>query len=257
MPEYDLDAAPKQLLTLGNPKTDKSLKYGYSTAILHLAPHKLAAVGNLCGYASAGCAAACLNTAGRGGIALDSDGLNGVQVARIQRTRLWKRDPESFYARLTHEIQLHVDRARRAGLTPCVRLNGTSDLPWEKLRPQLFERFADIQFYDYTKWPLHKRGKAGALPTNYHLTFSLCEDNDARAIAALDSGVNVAAVLAVKRGATLPQSFALVTDGRIACRQVVDGDAHDLRFLDPADSFVALRAKGRAITDRSGFVRAA
>ena len=36
--------------------------------------------------------------------------------------------------------------------------------------------------------------------------------------------------------------------------QVVNGDEHDLRFLDPRNSIVGLKAKGKAKTDYSGFV---
>ena len=35
---------------------------------------------------------------------------------------------------------------------------------------------------------------------------------------------------------------------------VVNGDLHDLRFLDPRNSIVGLKAKGKAKTDMSGFV---
>ena len=37
-------------------------------------------------------------------------------------------------------------------------------------------------------------------------------------------------------------------------RKVIDGDAHDLRFLDPEGVIVGLKAKGRAKKDTSGFV---
>jgi hypothetical protein len=36
---------------------------------------------------------------------------------------------------------------------------------------------------------------------------------------------------------------------------IVDGDRHDLRFLDPQGVIVGLKAKGFARVDRSGFVR--
>src|SRR5690349_2376347 len=129
--KYDLDAVPAFLLTTSNPKTAKGEGAGWHTAILHFAPATLAGF-NVCGYASKGCVKGCLNTAGHGGIGLDADGLNTVQVARIQRTRWFKRDRDAFMARLVREIRAHVRRAERHGLRPCVRLNGTSDLPWEK-----------------------------------------------------------------------------------------------------------------------------
>jgi hypothetical protein len=35
---------------------------------------------------------------------------------------------------------------------------------------------------------------------------------------------------------------------------VIDGDLSDLRFLDPPNSIVGLKAKGKAKKDQSGFV---
>ena len=37
-------------------------------------------------------------------------------------------------------------------------------------------------------------------------------------------------------------------------RPVIDGDAHDLRFLDPSGYYIGLSAKGSAKQDHSGFV---
>ena len=87
-----------------------------------------------------------------------------------------------------------------------------------------------------------------ALPINYHLTFSLSECNDRHAIAALDAGFNVAVVLRLKDSDPMPESWSGYP--------VVDGTEHDFRFLDPAGPcIVGLRPKGRAKSDRSGFVR--
>lgn len=254
MTSYDLDALPKLaagLLTVGNPKTAKGEKHGYLTAILHLAPASLSGR-NVCSHATEGCRAACLNTAGRGGIGLDADGLNGIQVARIRRTRWLTRDREAFMTQLARDIERHIRTAARHDLKPAVRLNGTSDLPWENLRcgayRNVFERFPQVRFYDYTKVPARIRRRAFGIP-NYSLTFSLAESNSAHALDAIAAGMNVAAVFAVKRGAELPQMFMN--------RPVIDGDLSDLRFTDPAGVIVGLRAKGRAIGDDSGFVQQA
>lgn len=253
---YDLDAAPKTLLTISNPKILKGGKQGYLSAILHLAPHKLSGR-NVCSHASVGCAAACLNTAGRGGINLDADGLNIIQVARIQRTRYFTRDKQAFMVDLADEIAAHVQRAIRKGLTPCIRLNGTSDIPWENVKvgafANIFAMFPDLQFYDYTKMPIRLRRRALSVP-NYHLTFSLSESNDVHAIEALAAGVNVAVAMNVKRSGDLPKWWRIPGD-LCARTQVIDGDESDLRFLDAPDSFVGLRAKGRGKADTSGFVR--
>jgi hypothetical protein len=36
--------------------------------------------------------------------------------------------------------------------------------------------------------------------------------------------------------------------------KVIDGDTHDMRFLDEPNSVVGLKAKGKARQDKSGFV---
>lgn len=259
---HDLDAIPPRggLLTTGNPKTAKGEGHGYLTAILHLSPSNVSGR-NTCANATPGCAAACLNTAGRGGIGLDADGLNAIQVARIRRTRWAFSDRSAFLTALCAEIAAHVKSARRHGLKPAVRLNGTSDLRWERFSveyngqtyPHVFAAFPDVVFYDYTKHPARKRATVAGIP-NYSLTFSLAESNDAHAADALESGVNVAAVFNVRKSADLPAWFAV--NGVIA--RVIDGDATDLRFLDPHEDrgvIVGLRAKGRAKRDTSGFVR--
>jgi hypothetical protein len=115
------------------------------------------------------------------------------------------------------------------------------------------EAFPRITFYDYTKWPVRLRPLVAAIP-NYSLTYSLAESNEERAADALEAGLNVAAVFAVKRGADLPAWHAV---GGVLAR-VIDGDDSDLRFLDPCEDrgvIVGLRAKGRAMVDRTGFVR--
>jgi hypothetical protein len=265
---FDLDTAPLTLLTTGNPKVAKGEGHGVLTAIMHLAPEKVSGR-NVCPHATAGCAAACLNTAGRGGIGLDADGLNMIQAARIRRTRWFHRDRAAFMAQLEREIAAHARRARDHGMIPAVRLNGTSDLPWERFPmtrvyrkgavretfPHVFAAFPHVTFYDYTKWPARLRPLVPAIP-NYSLTFSLADGakSETEAAAALESGMNVAAVFAVKRGAPLPDLH--LVGGVIA--HVIDGDSTDLRFRDPQEPrgvIVGLRAKGRAIHDRTGFVR--
>jgi hypothetical protein len=232
-----------------NPKTKKGRAKGYSTAILHFAPAGLSGY-DVCQYATDGCRAACLNTAGHGGIALDVNGLNDVQRARIARSRLFFLNRFLFNELLVKAIETHIRRARAKGLIPVVRLNGTSDLPWEKLRLNdgrtVLETFPDITFYDYTKHVKRAVANAsGEHPANYSLTFSRAESNHADVALALSAGANVAAVFAVK-----PHALPATYDGRA----VIDGDNDDLRFLDPAGVFVGLAAKGRGKRDASGFV---
>lgn len=231
-----------------NAKTAKNETQGnFQSYILHLAPYKLSGK-NVCPMASRGCAAACLNTAGRGRF-------DSIQDARLKKTQWFWNDRQGFVTQLVKDLQAVVRKAQRDGMRPVVRLNGTSDIDWTLIKTDngqnVFERFTMIQFYDYTKVIRRlKNQKLNPLP-NYHLTFSKSESNAQDVAQALQLGFNVAAVFAVKDESQLPSTF----DGR----PVLNGDAHDLRFLDasPADgqgAFVGLKAKGDAKKDKSGFV---
>ncbi len=106
----------------------------------------------------------------------------------------------------------------------------------------IFDHYPDVQFVDYTK--NHTRF-ARKLPANYHLTLSRSEVNEAECLEALARGVNVAIVFAGDKPAQW-NGF-----------DVIDGDKHDLRHLDPrgAGVVVGLSPKGRkAKRDTSGFV---
>jgi hypothetical protein len=219
----------------GNPKTAKGRARGWSVSVLHLAPFTLSGR-NVCADASPGCIAACLNTAGRGGIFRKGETTNAIQKARIERTILLRQKREEFVAHLSHEITLAQARVGREGFRLAVRLNGTSDLDWESLAPQLFADHPDVQFYDYTK--SKRRALSANLPPNYDITFSRSEINGADCAEVLARGGRVAEVY----GATA----VIPTDA-------MPGDDDDLRFLD-APGRVSLTAKGRARKDRSGFV---
>jgi hypothetical protein len=216
--------------------------------------------------ATDGCREACLNTAGRGAIMAGHAPLtaadvaagirNTIQAARIRKTQWFYKDRAAFMAALVLEIEKAIRFARRDGFIPAFRLNGTSDIRWEHI-PCVRDgkRFAnvmlawpEIQFYDYTKLPNRR-----AVPANYALTFSLADGNDAQAYAALNAGMNVAAVF---RDLATVERY--VRNGFAICgltSPVVRGDDTDLRFLDPAGHIVALYAKGHAKRDLSGFVR--
>ena len=229
-------------------KTIKGTAGGYLTGILYLAPGQLAGVGNLCPHASAGCLAACLFTAGHARF-------ENVNRGRVMRTRFLHDNRVGFLAMLRGEIAALVRKAKARGLRPVVRLNGTSDLPWETLAPELFTDFPTVRFYDYAKSLRRVLAYAkGEMPRNYHLTFSLSETNAAAAGIALAAGVNVAAVA---DGVTIGKRFAL--PGMTEPRPTFSADRHDLRFLDrkAADGrgrIGILKAKGKARGDQSGFV---
>jgi hypothetical protein len=250
----------QELLTLDgyNPKLKKGRARGYASAVLHLAPADLSGF-NVCQFASTGCKAACLNTAGHGGIIKAGETTNAIQLARIARTRLFFNDRFAFNALLVKSIEAHVRRALKKGLTPVVRLNGTSDLPWEKLRLNdgrtVLETFPGVQFYDYTKVASRAQANArGEHPANYHLTFSRSETNASDAADVLAIGGNVAVVLKICECKRTCKHETPEGSYTYMGRPVVSGDHDDLRFLDPTGVVVGLKGKGRAKTDTSGFV---
>jgi hypothetical protein len=230
-------------LTTDNAKTSKGESSGVLTGILYLAPANESGR-NVCPHASEGCRIACLYSAGMGAF-------DNVKLARIAKTKSFHANPRQFIEDLAKDIEALIRKAQREGLTPAVRLNGTSDLPWENLggdlKVNLMNRFPEVPFYDYTKNPSRARAYAeGKLPSNYSLTFSRSESNEPIALQMLQIGVNVAAVFAVKKDEALPKSWG--------GRDIVDGDLNDLRFLDPKNVVVGLRSKGKAKKDESGFV---
>jgi hypothetical protein len=225
-----------KLLSTANPKIQKGTKLGYLSFILHLAPSTLSGR-NTCPRATAGCIAACLNTAGRGGMFKRGETTNVIQKARIRKTNYFFADRDAFMQDLVEDIERAIRYAARKGLTPVFRLNGTSDLSWEKYTvastgQNIFEYFSFVQFYDYTK----VLGRKVAHLANYHLTFSKADGNDRDVARALAQGLSVVAV------------YDEIPEG------VPSADETDLRFLDPRGIMLGLKAKGRAKKDYSGFV---
>jgi len=221
-----------------NYKTVKSEKVGVLTGIIYMAPYNLSGK-NVCPAASAGCAAACLNTAGRGA-------MNVVQRARLEKTNRFWDDRKQFMHDLAGEIGKLKRQAEAKGLKAAVRLNGTSDLPYEKYKvgdtgKNIMELFPDVQFYDYTKLD-NRFTKGQTLPANYHLTFSRAEDNDHK----LDDVLKHTSAAVVFAG-ELPATWRGYP--------VIDGDEHDARFTDAGPGvIIGLTAKGKAKHDASGFV---
>ena len=181
-----------KLLSTANPKIQKGTKLGYLSFILHLAPADLSGR-NTCPKATAGCKAACLNTAGRGGMFKKGENTNMIQKARIRKTQYFYEARDYFMQDLYEDIQKGIKLATKLGLTPVFRSNGTSDLSWEKYTindKNLFELFPTVQFYDYTK----VLGRKVSQYKNYFLIFSKADGNDSDVAEAILQGMNVAAV---------------------------------------------------------------
>jgi len=169
--------------------------------------------------------------------------LEVVQAGRARKTELFLTNQQEFMRQMVHDIRALIRKAKREGMRPAVRLNGTSDIPWENVRFRwlgqavtIMEMFPSVQFYDYTKSIQRmEQQAAGLLPDNYDLTFSRSESNDHEVNKVLDFGGRVAIVYTV-----LPEG-------------TYNGDDSDARFLESA-GIVGLTAKGRAKHDTTGFV---
>lgn len=231
-------------------KTSKGQKLGYFTGIMYLSPYKMAnGKVNVCGDATKGCIESCLNEAGRGAF-------SNVQDARVKKTLEFLENPKEFMVKIYKEI---VKLQKKYGQNLVIRLNGTSDLPFENIKVELedryysniFEAFPNVQFYDYTKNPRRVlKNEIG----NYYLTFSRAETklNIEYSRNLLNEGKNVAMVFSKELHEQLVKMGKIVYNNREV--NVIDGDETDLRFLDMPNSIVALKAKGKASKDTSGFV---
>ena len=219
-----------------NAKTSKSdAKTNYLTHIMYLAPSTQSGKYNVCPMASKGCAEACLFTAGHGA-------MENVKQARIKRTLFFFEHRPQFQACIYDELSKFRNKCKKEDRKPAVRLNGTSDIVWERIWPQLFEEFKDIQFYDYSK--IYTRFlKNWKLPDNYYLTFSRSESNDKY----------VDLVMEENKQANIAVVFDKLPD-KWRGRKVINGDDMDLRVLDPKGIIVGLTQKGEAKKDETGFV---
>lgn len=226
------------LLTYGNSvfKIRKSNKagLGYESAILYLAPFNSSGIGNVCPNASTGCISSCLFTAGYGAYST-------VRAGRIRKTKMWYENRDEFLQLLNKDIAFFIRRCTKRQLTPAIRLNGTSDIPWQKHLDM--EQYPQVQFYDYTKSysRMLQYLKGEDWPSNYHLTFSRSERNEEQAIEIRRMGGNVAVVFKPH----IPEKWKRF--------KVFSGDSHDLRFLDKP-GICGLTAKGKAKKDTTNFV---
>lgn len=202
-----------------NGATEEWLSYGLS-----LAPAREAGLKTLCPHAKS-CAVSCLDHSGFGSIH------QSIHTGRIAKTIAWQLQPEWFEARLIHEVELRHAKALELGKRLCVRLNMFSDVVWEKRCPEIFQRFADVQFYDYTKNPR----RAGQLLENYWVTFSRDESNEAKALEHIRNGRNASIVF----NRTIPGEYRGIP--------VVSGEESDLRFADPRGVWIGLTFKGRDV----------
>ena len=220
-------------------KAIKADKYGYLNGINYMAPHDTGGAGNLCPHSTAGCRALCLGMySGQAAMVSDLEhGTNATRESRVRKAQYFMNDRKACMAEMTWHIQNLAKQAKRKGKTLAIRPNGSTDINFSGIA----RSFPETQFIDYTKSLQRVLDKKR--PSNYHLTFSLSETNQAEALRALAAGFNVAVV------------FAHGQPGYYLGHSVIDGTLHDLRHLDPSPVIVGLDPKGaKAKADQSGFV---
>jgi hypothetical protein len=222
-----------------NAKMAKNGGKGYVTIGIAMLPHRLSGY-NVCHFASKGCIKGCLNVSGRtmaATLATDK-----IMRARMARTILYFEQREKFLEMLTHEIDSERAMAQRLGMTLIIRPNVLSDIDWAKVHRDVVDRHPDVIWYGYSKNPYAmERWIAGQYPSNYYLTFSRSEENEAKAVEFLARGYNVSVIFDTKYTAKVKRPLPAQWKGF----PVIDGDETDLRFEDPRGVVIGLRAKGR------------
>ncbi|NIO44962.1 MAG: hypothetical protein GTN36_05425 [Candidatus Aenigmarchaeota archaeon] len=213
-----------KILSIQNAKTIKSIDHGYLTGIIYLKPDK-----NLCPNATKECLKHCLVNSGRGKF-------KKVKDARLNRTKLFKNNLDQFMSQLVNEIKSFIKKAKKKNLTPVIRLNGTSDIDYSKIinhktKKNIFEYFNEIQFYDYTK--NHKDLKRLNKISNYHLTYSFNERTTKSILIKVLKTNNVARINELHK-------YHVLNNNKY---NQIDGDNHDLRFLDRSNSIINLKLK--------------
>jgi hypothetical protein len=249
-------------------KTAKSEYWGYWTPALYLASGEVAEAGvDLCPYASEGCRLNCLLVSGQREMKahtalevserLRSGGqLGDPTVLSLLRTYAYMFAHDEFMGALREQIQAEYEHATKNSLYFAVRLNATSDLPWEN--SGIMEEFSDVPFYDYTKIPSRAMRYAASeapgyfkgmpyheyrdvasnppWPKNYYLNFSYSEVNLAWCLILLNMGVNVVVPFTSTLGREPWEFDHTVTKPilpeQFLGRPVIDGDAYDIRFID-------------------------
>lgn len=219
-------------------KVKKNMLINQLTYILYLAPANVSRY-NTCPQATPECKLGCLNTSGRNGIEIIS-GRNMIQNARIKKTELLFENKSFFMNWLVAEIKRYRKQAENKNMEFSVRLNGTSDIDWQRIKlngRNVFEIFPDVQFYDYTK----NVAKFKNLPDNYHLTFSYSGRNVQECKDLLSKGYNIATIFDVKKIEDLPETFLGYP--------VVSGDITDYRVKDGKGLIIGLKFKRIADQD--------
>lgn len=215
---------PGNLLSESISKLNKNSLPTFGLALL---PATYSGLGNLCAFSDS-CADTCVAFSHNGSY-------SSTKRSRLAKTELMINYPESFMILLKHEIS----EAARKYKTPQIRLNTYSDIRWENIMPEVFDTYANVQFYDYTKHPVSSRPN---VPNNYRLTYSISEKTTAKEIEkAKTANRNLAVVVSIRSGKIKEQWRAIPKTW--AGIPTVDGDQTDDRYSDPSGVVVILRRK--------------
>ena len=215
-------------------KVLKGERLGYLTGVLYMSNATKIGGLNTCSHALlAGCIEPCLAMSGH------MAGKSAIE-ARLDRLHLLIKNPALFFEILSREIKALYARALRKGYRAVVRLNGTTDLDWTRIifdQRTIFNHHALIRFYDYTKNPTIARNYRNH---GVHTTFSWYSKAPIADLQGLlDRGVNIA--IAYRDRVPADQ---VIGDRTV---RVINGDEHDLRFLDDAGVIVGLKYKNQTM----------
>jgi hypothetical protein len=262
---------PNRAILGESKKTKKGEAFGVLTKIVYLSPAWESGV-VMCPFFGI-CGKYCIgHSSGR-------QVMEDKRRARLAKTALWYLFPAFFLKKVHSEAEVHALDAMAEGKTPAIRMNGSSDVKWERFKipgtnQSLMEASPGVTWYDYSKIPLEHRGRKGVLPVNYTLTFSVDEQPEswACALGYLAAGHNAAMVVGASwrnpRGkhsaaeaakavqAILDRGHitAVLPSGERKDIGVISGDTHDARFKDLHGHWILLVAKGSAAHDSEGFV---
>lgn len=221
----------KLLARNGNTKVDKTMKATDNSVFAQLS---LMPTNELCPSSkAAGCFEACLKTAGLASV------YTSVNKARQAKTDYWNTDRQAFLSQLKKELTTLVKYCSKHNKQGIVRLNVLSDIAWEDF--DIPQQFPMLQFYDYTK---RAKRLTKQLPSNYRLMFSY--SNRKQYAKQVELAAPSDAPIAVVFSGKFPKTFLN--------RPVIDGDASDWVNVNAGRVVVALKAKGQAKNDATGFV---
>ena len=213
--------------------TSKKVKLGeglgYSTVVMYGSMASQSGI-NLCKNSTPECRKGCLG--------LSSGHLSFHQQTMALKMWCFYFYPELSKAKLLQELRNHKEDSDRKGYNALARLNGSTDIDFTRLFDGQDTSKLPKQ-YDYTK---DYERACRQIFSDYHLTYSISEDPESwdKAIALVKNGGTAAFV--TERNKEKAKAFSAKI-AKWTGLKVVDGDRHDLRFLDRG-SLVCLTAKG-------------